>query len=121
MNKSDVTKIRTLILETLLDQNPFPGWTWDSVVACAKNEGTARAVFPGGLSDILDSFSDYIDGKMFARLESVNPDDLPIRERIRRAVLARFDSLEPYREAERAAARYWAMPFRKLGAARLTW
>ena len=125
MNKADVTKTRDKILEALLPHIPFDGWTWDAVQAGAKEAGLAndipRAVFQGGMIDVLDAFADLADRKMFEALKDQNPEELRIRDRVRTALLVRYAFLAPHKEALRQSLSFWAFPTRKLQAAKIVW
>lgn len=125
MDKTDVIKIRDEIIESALPHVRFDGWGWDVLLQGAEEAGyeepMLRAVFPGGLTDALDHFSDYADRGMMAALKPVNPDDLRVRERIGKALFARYQFLAPYKEAVRQSASFWLVPWRKTRAARIVW
>ncbi|HEY8191088.1 MAG TPA: COQ9 family protein, partial [Alphaproteobacteria bacterium] len=125
MKKNAATKMRDALIEAALPHVPFDGWAWKVLETAADDYGTqpamARAVFPGGISDVLDGFADLADRRMLARLEKIAAHDLKTRERIRVAVMARFGVLQECREAERLALAYWAVPLRGMKAARIVW
>ncbi len=58
---------------------------------------------------------------MLDNLAKIDAGDLKVRERIRTAVMARLEALQPYREAERLAVAYWSRPFRVTRGGRLLW
>jgi ubiquinone biosynthesis protein COQ9 len=113
-----------ILFETLKDV-PFDGWSWSVVESAAEKAGfqkeMAGAVFPDRLSGVLRHFSDWADREMLKALEDVNIEELRVRDRIRKAVLARIEILEPYKESVKAAAGYWFRPFRKIDAGRVIW
>lgn len=125
MNKNDVTQARDEILQALLPHVPFDGWIWEAVQNAAKEAGIAddipRAVFQGGMVDVLDAFADLADRNMLQALEGQDPVDLRIRDRIRTALLARYDYLTPHKEAVRKSLSFWAFPTRKPQAAKIVW
>ncbi len=125
MNKQDVTKIQDEILYEVLPHVVFDGWHWDVVLRAAADAGhsqpTTRAVFPAGLIDVLDSFADLADRKMLERLTEQTPDDMRVRDRIHAALIARYTFLQPYKDALRQSIQYWALPTRKLRAAKIVW
>ena len=92
-----------------------------SAAAAGYSRSQVRQAFPGKLDDVLDYFAIWTDSKMMEKLDKIDPEVLRVRDRIRTAVLARFDSLEPYREAERQALSYWSMPLRHIRAAKIVW
>ncbi len=121
----NLNKIRDEILEAALPDAPFNGWTWEAVRKAAETAGyksdMAQAAFPGKLKDVLSHFSDWADRAMLQSLKEIDPENLKVRERIKEAVKARLVALQPYKEAERAAAAYWMRPLRKWEGARIIW
>jgi ubiquinone biosynthesis protein COQ9 len=117
--------IRDRILETLLPDIAFDGWTWkaaeQATIKAGYDRTMAAAVFPEGLPGVLDHFSCWADRRMLERLASIDTNQLKIRERIESAASARLDVLEPWKEAARLAARYRSVPHRAPHAARLVW
>jgi len=124
MVKSKQT-IKNAIIESFLPDVAYDGWSWSSVLKAAAREGYGRGqvreAFPGGIGDVVCSYAAHIDDLMMARLDRIDPDVLRVRDRIRMAVLARFDALEPYKEAERYAVSYWSMPLRHVRAGKIVW
>ena len=124
MNKSP-EEIRNIIIETMLPNVPFDGWTRQSAEQAATEAGLTtdmiHAVFPDGVRDIVAHFSSWADEKMLAALQDEDIDSLKIRERIHKAVLTRLKLLEPHKEAVRLALSYWTSPLRGMGGARIVW
>ena len=122
---SETLQIRDEILLAVLPNVAFDGWNWDSVCACAQEAGhsknTVRAVFPEGLVSVLDHFSDWADREMLERLHGINIEDMRIRDRIRTALITRFEVLNSYKEAVRQSLQFWFWPTRKIRAAKITW
>lgn len=120
-----LTKTRDALLEEMLPDVVFDGWRWDVALAaaprCGFAPGRVRAVFPGGLPDIVAHFSDWADRRMMAALKDTDSETLRVRNRIRTALLVRLDVLRPHREAVRQALAYWAMPLRGARAAKTLW
>lgn len=117
--------IRDKIIEAVLPEIPFDGWTWAAVEQAAVKSGyettMAASVFPGGLPEALDHFADLADRWMFARLKDIDPETLRVRDRVRMAVMARFRSLYPWRDAVRQSATFWMMPTRAGRGGKITW
>jgi ubiquinone biosynthesis protein COQ9 len=117
--------IQDKIILAALEDVAFDGWKWPVIEAAAVKAGygedMAMAVFPEKLSAILACFSELSDRQMLSALEDTNPDDLRVRDRIKTAVLARLGTLEPHKEAVRAASVYWLVPTRKVQAAKQVW
>lgn len=122
---SNNAEIQEKIIEAMLPDVPFDGWSMrgarKAAIFCGYEGAMADAVFPGGLGDVLDCFSGWADGQMMLALKSTKVELLRVRERIGAAVMARFEALRPYREAERLALAYWAVPTRSVRAARILW
>ena len=125
MDKQDIQKIRDDIVLVVLPNVPFDGWAWRSIENAAQEAGhskaMARAVFPGRETDVLDALADWADREMLNVLSGVNIEDLRIRDRIRQAVMTRFEILNPHKEAVRASMKFWVVPTRKPRAAKIVW
>ena len=121
----DTQKIQDKILEAALPNVAFDGWSWEMVCKAADDAGhsenIARAVFPEKMIGVLDHFADWADRKMLEKLENVNPANHRIRDRVRVALLARFEVLNPYKEAVRESLSFWLWPTRKARAMKITW
>lgn len=125
MNHARVVSLQDHILETVLPYVPFDGWCWDGVLAATREVGcspeTCLAVYPDRLASVLDHLADFHDREMFRALKDIEPETLKMRERIELAAMARFSSLERYKEQERLALQYWMRPMRKYRGSRLLW
>lgn len=117
--------LRDQILFAALPRVPADGWTFAAVCGACDDLGLPDvqidALFPGGLEDVLIHFSDLLDRGMLDTLAHLDPEKLRIRDRIEKAVLARLDAAEPYKDALRLALAYWSMPPRHVRAARVVW
>ena len=125
MNKDDVTKIRDSILTSALPHVAFDGWVWEMIERASEEAGyeasMARAVFPDRIKDVLDGFADLADREMLLALEDTNIDDLRIRDRIRSALIARYEWLKPHKEALQQSVQFWMVPTRKPRGAKIVW
>lgn len=125
MNKDTITEIRDEILEAALTHVAFDGWSWDVMARAAEDAGhkanVLRAVFPGQMVDVLDGFADLADRKMLIALADINPDDLRVRDRVRTALIARFEWLAQHQDAVRQSLQFWMIPTRKPKAVKLVW
>ncbi len=125
MNKNDVQKARDAIIMAMLPNVTFDGWSVEALAAATVEAGyepdIARAVFPDGIADVLDGLSELADRWMQEALVDVNPAALRVRDRIRTALLARFDALAPYKDAVRQSASFWAVPTRKPRGVKMVW
>lgn len=121
----DITAKRDRIIEASLTDAGFEGWSWDGVLASAAKdkipEDVVRALFPEKLAGILDGFSDMADRRMLEALSGIDPQTLKTRERVRLAVIKRFEFLNTHKEAMRDALGFWAMPSHYIKATRILW
>jgi ubiquinone biosynthesis protein COQ9 len=117
--------IRDSIVEAVLPEVPFDGWTWEAVENAAVKAGyekaMAQSVFAGGLPDVLDHFADLADRWMLERLSDIDPETLRVRDRVKTAVLMRFRALYQYRDATRQSNSFWIVPTRARRAGKITW
>ena len=81
----------------------------------------ARLAFPGGATQMIDAWFDWIDKAMLAAFPPERIAAMKIRERIRELVLFRLEALAPHREALRRALAILAMPQNALAGAGLAW
>lgn len=120
-----IPDIADRLIETALPDVVFDGWSRDLLENAAEKAGYSRsmatAIFPDGVPDALAHYSDFVDRRMLAALANVDPEALRVRDRIRLAVMTRLDVLQPWREAEKLALRYWAVPTHSLRGSRLLW
>ena len=117
--------IKDQVITEALEDVVFDGWKWsvieDAVVKCGHDKDLAITLFPKKVNDALVHFSDLADRQMLEALKGINPDDLRVRDRIKRGVEARLKTLELHKEAVRAASVYWLVPTRKVQAAKQIW
>jgi len=121
----DKLNVQDDILAAALPDVVFDGWSWDVICDAAVRAGhsvnIARAVFPEKMIGVQDHFADWADRAMLDALKDVTPEDLRVRDRIRVAVLARFEVLNPHKDAMNQSLHFWLWPMRKPRAAKITW
>jgi ubiquinone biosynthesis protein COQ9 len=114
MTKHHFEEVRRKVLEAALTHVPFDGWTCATLRRAAKDadveQGLAELAFPDGPASLLDIFATEMDRRMLETLDSRDTASLRIRDRIIAGVRARLEALAPYREAERRAVGYLALP-----------
>jgi ubiquinone biosynthesis protein COQ9 len=105
---------RAALIEAILPDVPFDGWSRAALRRSARRCGLAPAeavaLFPRGAADLVAGFSRWVDGRMLDRLETEPLDTLHIPERIARAITIRLELLDPRREAVRRAMSVLALP-----------
>jgi ubiquinone biosynthesis protein COQ9 len=105
---------REALIEAMLPDAPFDGWTRAGLRGAARRLGLpaaeALALFPSGPADLVAGFSRWADRCMLDRLEILPLDPLRVSERIALAIGARFDIIAPWREGVRRALTVLALP-----------
>jgi ubiquinone biosynthesis protein COQ9 len=105
---------RDALIEAVLPDVPFDGWSHGALAAAAKRiavgEAEAAALFPGGPRDAVAAFSRWADRQMLAALAPESLAAMKVRERVAAAVRGRLAVLGPHREAVRRALALLALP-----------
>ena len=105
---------RDALIEAMLPDVPFDGWSRAALRAAARRIGVpaaeALALFPDGPADFAACFSRSADRRMLDRLESLPRGELRVPERVARAVNIRLEIVEPWREAVRRALTILSLP-----------
>jgi len=116
---------RLAILEHCLLLAPFDGWTramlGDAILAANVEKATAKAVFPGGVRDVLRFWSAVTDEKMAEAMAAPEFGEMRIRDKVAGAVRARIDILREDKEAVRRSAALLAAPTMGPLATKLVW
>lgn len=112
MAERSETAKREAVLEALLPDVPFDGWTLPALMKAGEeaglSHGEVRLLFPGGVNDVIDAFFARGDALMLEKLQSREMPE-KIRERISYAVRTRLEVDAPNREALRRAAAHLAL------------
>ncbi|MBO0736298.1 MAG: COQ9 family protein [Alphaproteobacteria bacterium] len=102
------------LIEAMLPDVPFDGWSHAAVRAAARRismpAGEALTLFSDGAAGLVACFSRWADRRMLDRLETLPLDTLRVPERIALAVNTRLEIVEPWREAVRRALAVLALP-----------
>lgn len=118
-------RVRGALLEKALERAPFEGWTRVMMARAASDAGVTRpevaAAFPKGVGDLLDFWSEYLDGDMAAAMTGPIFAGLKVREKVPFGVRARLAALRPRKEAARRAAATLALPLYAGLAPKLVW
>ena len=121
----NIQSIRDRIVEQMLPTVPETGWGWaETKLACARagyQDSMAEAVFPGGMNDVVAHFSCWADRQMLDKLKNVSIEGMRVRDRVRTAIMTRFELLEPMKPVVRAGLGFWAVPTRVLQGQRVLW
>ncbi len=104
------------ILVSMLGNVVFDGWTErslrDGATMAGHDAAAALHAFPAGIPDVIVHFGGWTDRRMTAALEAMGEGfaGLPVRDRVARALHARFAALEPHKEAVRRLLVVLALP-----------
>jgi ubiquinone biosynthesis protein COQ9 len=105
---------REALIEAILPDVAFEGWSRPALRAAARRAGfafdEALALFPGGAADLVAEFSRWTDRRMLDRLEAPALDTMRVSERVARAIGVRLDLVASRREAVRRALAVLAQP-----------
>jgi ubiquinone biosynthesis protein COQ9 len=116
---------RTALIEAILPEVAFDGWSRLALRRAARRVGLAPAealtLFPGGAADLVAGYSRWADQRMLDRLDALALEAGRTSERIARAIATRFEIVEPWREAVRRALTVLAFPNNAPLACRLTY
>ena len=105
---------RAALIEAMLPNVPFDGWSRLALRSAARrvglSAGEALALFPSGAGELVACFSRWVDLRMLDRLEATNLEPMRISERVALAIATRLEILAPWREAVRRALAVLALP-----------
>jgi len=103
------------VLNAVLKQAPFEGWTETAYAAALKDAGITRVeadkIFPDALRDVVELFGEQTDAAMQKRIGAERGfTRLRVRDKITFALRARLESLAPHREAMRRLMLWYSLP-----------
>jgi len=105
---------REVLIEAMLPDVPFDGWSRAALRAAARRirlpVAEAVALFPDGPADFVACFSRWADRRMLDRVEKLPLGQLRVPERVALAVNIRLEIVEPWREAVRRALTILSLP-----------
>ncbi len=110
----DLEATRRDLLDAVLAQVPFEGWTDRALKAGAKACGVdpiaARRAFPRGAADVIEFWNGEADRRMVDALAGLDLDAMRVRDRITAAVRLRIEPYRQRREAVRLALARASLP-----------
>jgi ubiquinone biosynthesis protein COQ9 len=99
------------------------GWTRAALRAALRDLGQppddADILFPGGVTDLLETFADWSDRRMEAEATSIDLASLRLPDRVRALILLRLAQKRRHKEAVRRAVALLALPRNAALAARV--
>ena len=107
--------LRQKIVEGVLAQVPFDGWTAAALARGFETAGVARGegdyLFPQGIRDVIAFFGDMSDAAMLAEVEdALGFARFRVRDKITFCVRARLAYQAPYKDAVRRMMIWYALP-----------
>jgi ubiquinone biosynthesis protein COQ9 len=112
------------ILDALLPQIPFEGWTRTALRAALASIGQppedAALFFPGGSGEMIESFCALADARMEEAAEAADLAAYRIPGRVRAILAIRFEQNRGNKEAIRRALSWLSLPIHAPHAARIT-
>lgn len=112
--EGEVRAARDAIVDAVLPQVAFDGWTMKTVAAAAADagypEGAAERLFPRGVIDVLSHLSALSDRKVLAAMSGEDVAGMGVRDRVARAVRLRIETNAAYKESIRRAFSFLALP-----------
>lgn len=121
----DMIRLREDLLDGIVRNAAFDGWTPQALKAAADGLGVPRAdarrAFPGGMIEAAEAWSEMADAEMLAILSDHDPDTLKIRERVAFGVRARLSAVAEHKESVRRFSSFLALPVNAPMAPRLVW
>lgn len=127
MDHADLTldELRVALAPRIAVAAVFDGWSKTAVAAAADAAGVDRDVaayaYPGGAMDMIAAWIAHVDAAMARAQPAEALAALPVRERIRRLVMARLEAVAGMEEALRRALAVMAMPQNAPRALKLGW
>jgi ubiquinone biosynthesis protein COQ9 len=110
---------RERLIEAMLPDVPFDGWTQRALRSAARRTGIsyeeATALFPRGAPDMVAAMSHWADRQMLHRLETAllqaaGDEPLGLSRRVALAIHIRFEVVLPWREAVRRGLSVLTLP-----------
>ena len=114
MRSAFAERERARLIEAILPDVPFDGWTRPALRRAAQRTeipfAEAVALFPRA-PEMIAAFSHWADREMLERLAAESLEELSLSHRIALALRLRFQLLLPWREAVRRGLTILAMPY----------
>lgn len=112
------------ILQALIEDVPFDGWTMTAlrhaIGRLGRDPAEAGLLFPGGAVDMIEAWAALADRDMRVAALAADLGALRLPARVRTIILLRLEQNRPHREAIRRALAILAMPRHAALAVRLT-
>lgn len=125
MEPATLDALRVQLAPAIADAAAFDGWTGEAVAQAAAMAGVdpqlAAYAFRDGAIAMIAAWIGHVDAQMARTTPAASLSGLPVRERIRRLVMARLDAVAGREEALTRALAIMAMPRNLAASAKLGW
>jgi len=125
MNTDPMRDTKDALIQAVLPEIPFSGWSMAALTQAAKSTGLdpsmAERAFPGGVADAILHFIDLGDRRLVEDAAQDGLAGLKLTGRIRWLVRHRLEAWTEHREAVRRAAVILALPGNAARATRAAW
>lgn len=101
---------RDAAIEALLDHVPDKGWSITALKSTLPDPGELEMLFPGGTTDLIETYCDLADRQMQADMDEADITGLGLTKRVRLAIALRLHRQRPHRDAVRRAASMLLLP-----------
>jgi ubiquinone biosynthesis protein COQ9 len=119
-----VDEATAAVLDALLPQIPFDGWTETALRNALKSIGQppedAKLIFPGGPGDMIEAFCALSDARMEQAARAADLTAARVPARVKAILAIRFEQNRGDKEAIRRALSWLALPNHTRRAARIT-
>ncbi|TYC91253.1 COQ9 family protein [Novosphingobium sp. BW1] len=120
-----LAELRRNLAPAIADAAAFDGWSAQAVEQAARQHGVdpelAAYAFGGKQMAMIEAWIEAIDAAMFAAVPASSLAGVPVREKIRRLVMARLEAASGREEALTRALAIMAMPQNLARATQLGW
>jgi ubiquinone biosynthesis protein COQ9 len=120
MSTPERTPERDAAIEAMLPLVEEHGWSMAALRRALAEPDDASLLFPGGTTDLIETFSDLADRQMEAAAAETDMSELGLTRRVRAVIAIRFAQQRPNRDAIRRALAILALPGSGVLAARIT-
>ncbi len=109
---------RDAAIEAVLPHVPYDGWTSRALRRALSDPADTARLFPGGASDMVETYCDVADRRMEEAARSEGISELRLSRRVRALIALRLRQAGSEREAVRRALAVLARPGNQAAAAR---
>jgi ubiquinone biosynthesis protein COQ9 len=121
-----INQEKSLILTKFLKEAAFEGWNKKNLLkstqACGFSPNYALVLFPGGIAELTENFSNILNEKMTEEFLSQEQNNhLPVGQKIAKLIELKFKLYAPHHQAIQSLLQYNMLPQNFLSAQKLLW